>query len=237
MSRAAWTSRSSYSSGMPKMAHITIIGSWSANWLDEVGPALPAKSSTSRLLKRVTCRRMPRVSKRAMLSVTAPRSRSCSAPSAKTHTRLPGEERGERMVRRHAAVLEVAPPPRVAGELRGGARDLEVLAVAEHQPGRDVAVQQDRRHRAVFGAQLARTGPRVRLRLRAVQPAQSPGPCPWPCAGRRGGHRPGGRSGSCCEGGLAQWLQGAGGSCAWVPGRAAPRGRRRPRRVHLIGSA
>ncbi|CAM5445652.1 hypothetical protein SCYAM73S_08237 [Streptomyces cyaneofuscatus] len=86
MSRAAWTSRSSYSSGMPKIAHITIIGRWSANWLTRSALPFSEKSLTRRLLKRLMWRRTPRVSMRSMLSVTAPRCRSCLAPSAKTQT-------------------------------------------------------------------------------------------------------------------------------------------------------
>lgn len=115
--------------------------------------------------------------------------------------RLPGEERGERVVRRHAAVLQGAPASRVAGELRGGTGHVEVLGVPEHQPGGHVLVQQDGGHRAVFGTQLLVETRGVRLGLGTVQPAQSAGADTHAVRGAlRGRHRSGGRSGFVLEG-------------------------------------
>ncbi|QWQ40158.1 hypothetical protein KME66_03425 [Streptomyces sp. YPW6] len=88
---------------------------------------------------------------------------------------LPGEDRGERVVGGDAAVLEGPPAPRVPGELRRRAGEVEVLAVAEDEPGGDVAVEQDGGDGAVFGAELVVEARGVVLRLGAVEPAQSAG--------------------------------------------------------------
>lgn len=102
--------------------------------------------------------------------------------------RLPRGHRGQRMVRGDVALLHVPPAPRVPGEPGRRTRHVQVLAVAEHQPGRQVALYEDGGHRAVLGTQLLVQPHRIGLGLGAVEPVCG--------AARR-------RSGSCGERGGA----------------------------------
>lgn len=116
-----------------------------------------------------------------------------------TH-RLPGEDRGQRVVRGDAAVLEGPPPAGVAGELRGRTGHVQVLAVSEDQPGGHVPVEQHGGHAAVFGAQLVVEAVGVPFGLRAVEPAQSAGADAEAVGRAFGGRdRPRGRSGLVVE--------------------------------------
>ena len=62
--------------------------------------------------------------------------------------------RGERVVRARRAVLDGRPQPAVAGEVRGRAHHVQVLAVPEDDPDRHVVVEQYGGDGAVFGAEL-----------------------------------------------------------------------------------
>ncbi len=83
---------------------------------------------------------------------------------------LPGGDGGQRVIRGEPALAHGAPVPRVAGEAGGGADHLQVLAVAEHQPRREVAVQQHGRDRPVPLAQPLVQTHRIALGLGPVQP-------------------------------------------------------------------
>ncbi len=83
MSRAASTISSLYSSACPRTSSITSIGRWSVNWLTRSARPSRPNSLTRRLLCRLMARRTPRWSIFLIALLTAPRSRSRSAPSAK----------------------------------------------------------------------------------------------------------------------------------------------------------
>ena len=175
MSRADCTSRSLYSSGIPMICAITIIGRRSAKAADEVRPAVLAEFVDQPVAVAVDI---------------APDTAVVDAPdgvgdrSAQPFVigavgehadGLPGEDRSERMLLRHGAVVQGPPAPGVPGELRRSAGHMEVLAVPEHQPGGYIPLEQDRGHRAVFGAQLLVQTHRVVLRLGPVEPPQATG--------------------------------------------------------------
>ena len=94
---------------------------------------------------------------------------------------------------------QARPVPGVAGERRGVRSDVQVLAVAQHQPGRYVAVEQHRGHGAVLGPQLLvqrpSGPPALSAAVQAVQSVRS-----MPAGGSRAAER--GRS-FVCSGVLA----------------------------------
>ncbi len=111
--------------------------------------------------------------------------------------RLPRGHRRQGVVGGNVSLLLVPPVARVPGEPGRGARHVQVLAVAEHQPGREVTLDEDGSHRAVLGAQLLVQAHGVGLGLGAVEPVGR-------AAGRRGGRtRLGGGDGAHSASGVA----------------------------------
>lgn len=98
-----------------------------------------------------------------------------NGPVGEVAHRHPGDHGAERGVGRHPALFHVAPSPRVAGEARGRACHVQVLPVAEDQPGRKVSAHQYRGHRPVFGPQLLVQREGIGLGLRPVEAVQAAG--------------------------------------------------------------
>ncbi|WP_417820296.1 hypothetical protein [Streptomyces caeni] len=98
---------------------------------------------------------------------------------------LPGEVRRQRVVGRDLTGPQRGPDAAVAGEVRGTAHHVQVLAVAEHHPDGNVVVEQRGGHGTVFRTEFLVQGPQVPC-LGAVQPVHSAGSA---AVGRAAGRR------------------------------------------------
>ena len=109
MSRAACTIRSLYSSGMPRISHITAIGRCSANWPTRSALPFSQNSLTRCWVARLMWRRMPAVvDGRHGAGDRAAQPQVLVALGVGADG-LPGDERRERVVGPDRAVLDGGP--------------------------------------------------------------------------------------------------------------------------------